>query len=120
LAIKHYQCSATVTLNAAKVGKDVCAPHKPILSQYARLPTSVTPVAEQYTTLAFGSEFCIAITACDTLVLDSSFAALKFLALCASSNSKHPSNDSPPHQSIICCNLVRLLAPEPVRTQRTA
>ena len=55
-------------------------------SMYAMWPTSLTPVAEQYTARAMGSAFCSSMTAVAILVLCPSLPGTKFFALHMHSN----------------------------------
>ena len=89
---------STAPRKSVKSLKGLPGPQIPSLTMYAMCFGSLAPVAEAYTTRAFGSLFCNSRTVCPVFVGLPAPLGQRFLALWHSSKMMQPSKSSP-HQS---------------------
>jgi hypothetical protein len=98
-------------MNLSASANGVPTPQNPNRCMYAMFPISLMPVADRYTTLAFGHRRWSSMTHCATFVPPSPDVP-EFFALWHSSKRTHPSASAPPNHSTIWSNLLRLLVLE--------
>ena len=86
-------------MKSSALSKSRCAPQSPRRLMYAMFRGSDAPVAEQYTTRAFGSISCSSWTVAPVLLGSAPSAATAFFALWHSSKQRQPSKPAPPSQA---------------------